>query len=106
MKKTLKKPLTSKKGITILSGEKVEVTFNVRNREGKLLPEYIRLTTEDGRSVITGRFSVVGIEKPSHLKLTKWSFDGVAKSVFGSNVELDGWSYDGSPSWMLVLGYY
>lgn len=41
---------------------------------------------------------------PSMKSLEKWTFDSVCKSVTGKRVEPDGWSDDGSPSWLLALG--
>jgi hypothetical protein len=47
----------------------------------------------------------VGIEMPDIETLEEWSNDGICESVFGERVEPDGWDADGSPSWLLVLGY-
>lgn len=41
---------------------------------------------------------------PSMKTLQKYSFDGIAKSVTGKKCEPDGYSDDGAPSWLLVLG--
>lgn len=41
---------------------------------------------------------------PSIRTLEKWSNDGVAKSIGGKRVELDGHDENGLPSWMLVMG--
>ncbi len=47
-----------------------------------------------------------GFTKPPSMNtLEKWSNDGVAKSVTGARVEPDGYGPDGSPSWLLVLGF-
>lgn len=105
----LNRDLTSKKGTTIKEGERVEIRFDVRGkdpiREGhEFLPYYVSLNTEDGRRIVVSLKNAPGIKKPSMRKLEHWSFDSVAKSVFGTNVEPDGWSYDGSPSWLLALG--
>lgn len=45
------------------------------------------------------------VKAPSLGTLEKWSMDGVAKSLMGKQVEPDGHDSDGSPSWLLVLGY-
>ena len=42
---------------------------------------------------------------PSERKLEKWSGDSVAGSVFGHQVKPDGWDSEGSPSWLLALGF-
>jgi hypothetical protein len=109
MKKILKKTLTSKKGVTINAGERVEIRFDVKGNDGirehnPFLASYVSLNTEDGRRIVTRNLRVAGLKIPSQRKLEHWSFDSVAKSVFGTDVEPDGWSYDGSPSWLLALG--
>jgi hypothetical protein len=69
-----------------------------------MLPNYVSLNTDDGRRIVTSHLEQLGFKKPSLAKLEHYSCDGVAKSVFGSPVEPDGWSHDGSPSWFLALG--
>jgi hypothetical protein len=54
---------------------------------------------------ITAHDKLTGITKPPTLRtLEKRGFDGISKSITGNKVEPDGHSYDGSPSWELVLG--
>lgn len=49
---------------------------------------------------------VTGFKKPpKSAALEKMVFDGIAKSITGKRVEPDGIASDGSPSWLLVLGY-
>jgi hypothetical protein len=106
MKKTLKNSFTSKKGVTINVGEQVEVKFDVKAKgSSEFCASYVSLNTEDGRKILTGNLEKLGFRKPSLRKLEEYSSDGIAKSVFGNSVEPDGWSFDGSPSWLLVLGY-
>jgi hypothetical protein len=107
MTTTTKRSFTSKKGVTILEGEKVSLTFDVKSKTGEILPWAVRLATADGRKVAisTRSFKAAGIRVPSMRKLESWSSDSVCKSVFGADVEPDGWSYDGSPSWLLALGW-
>lgn len=110
MKTKLKKSLTSKKGVVINEGETVEVRFDVRGKDtirehNEFLPYYVSLNTEDGRRIVVPiKLKSLGLKLPGQRKLQRWSFDSVAKSVFGTRVEPDGWSYDGSPSWLLALG--
>jgi hypothetical protein len=105
---TTKRDWTSKKGVTIKTGEKVEVRFDVKGKDGirddvyPFLPSFVSLNTEDGRRVVVP-LKRSGVKLPSGRKLEKWVWDSVAKSVFGTDVEPDGWSYDGSPSWLLAL---
>ena len=42
---------------------------------------------------------------PSVNTMSKWIDDGIARSVTGKRVEPDGHGEDGSPSWLLVLGF-
>ena len=44
------------------------------------------------------------IKAPSLRTLERQDCDGVCKTVTGQRVEPDGFGYDGSPSWLLVLG--
>lgn len=47
-----------------------------------------------------------GFTKPPGLKtMEKWMDSGVAKTVTGKRTEPDGYGSDGSPSWLLALGY-
>ena len=107
---TTKIDFTSKKGVTIKAGEKVEIRFDVKGKDPirddvhPFLPRFVSLNTPDGRRVVTARLKSAGLKLPSQRKLETWSWDSVAKSAFGTDVEPDGWSYDGSPSWLLVLG--
>jgi hypothetical protein len=109
MKTTTKRSFTSKKGITINAGERVTVSFSVKGKHVRddvtpFLPNYVRLTTEDGRSIITRNFKGAGIRVPGVKTLERYAWDSVVESVFGNNVEPDGWDHEGSPSWLLVFG--
>jgi hypothetical protein len=42
-------------------------------------------------------------KEPSIDSLEKWS-EGIAKAIDGAQVEPDGYSPDGAPSWLLVCG--
>jgi hypothetical protein len=108
MKLTTKRDFTSKKGIIIKAGEIVTVKFDVKGKDGvrdenPFLASYVSLNTTDNRRIAM-RLTSSGIKLPSQNKLELWSWDSVCKSVFGTDVEPDGWSYDGSPSWLLALG--
>lgn len=79
-----KRDFTSKKGVTIKSGEKVTVRFDVKGKDGirdenPYLAGFVSLNTVDGRRIAM-RIKSAGFTEP------------------------DGWSYDGSPSWLLALG--
>ena len=108
---TVKRDFRTKKGVEIKSGEKVELSFTVKasanSARGDIYPfhpSYVRLTTDDGRVILTNDLKGAGLRKPSLKQLEYWTWDSVCESVFGTDVEPDGWSYDGSPSWLLALG--
>ena len=104
MKTTTKKSFTSKKGITINEGERVSVSFDVKRKStGEPFAQYIRLTTEDGRRFVTSKLKGAGIRVPSMKQLERWVCDSVCDSVFGSQVEPDGWDSEGSPSLLLAF---
>lgn len=44
-------------------------------------------------------------EVPDQDTLSEWTFDGPAMSVAGNPVDQDGWDQEGSPSWLLALGF-
>lgn len=46
-----------------------------------------------------------GFKVPGMSQLEKMVDAGVATTPTGQRVEPDGWGSDGSPSWLLVLGY-
>lgn len=104
-----KRDFRTKKGVEIKTGETVTISFDCKAKEpirgdvNPYHPSFIRLTTADGRKIITHDLKGAGLKIPSQKKLEWWSFDSVCKSVFGTDVEPDGWSYDGSPSWLLAL---
>jgi hypothetical protein len=53
---TTTKSFTSKKGVTINAGERVTVSIDVKHKStGEPFAQYIRMTTSDGRRVVTGR---------------------------------------------------
>lgn len=44
------------------------------------------------------------IKNPSLKSLERWTMDSVCKSVFGAQVEPDGYGPLGDPSWLIALG--
>ena len=46
-----------------------------------------------------------GGKEPSEKTLMNWENEGYCKTVTGYRTEPDGYGPDGSPSWMLALGY-
>lgn len=103
---TTKRDITSKKG-TIPKGTKV--TLSWKDLDGKDRAHMTRVVDDAGTSVLISTESlpdkVSGVSAvPSTKTLEKWSGDGIAKSVLGAKVELDGWDDQGSPSWVLAMG--
>lgn len=104
MKSTTKmKMVASKIGITIESGESVEVT------KPSDLDNIVRVRTDDGRRILVlarnAHKKLTGfVKEPSMKVLEKWINDSTAKSITGKKVEPDGYDEDGFPSWLLVLG--
>jgi hypothetical protein len=106
MKTTTKKMLKSKKGTVIYSGETVEIRFDVKLKDGTIADSIFSINTEDGRKInIRNPKGVLKMRVPSLKTLERWSFDGIAESVFGERVEPDGHDQYGSPSWLLFFGY-
>ena len=104
---TTKRDITSKKGGTIPKGAKV--TLSWKDLDGKDRAHMTRVVDDAGTSVLVSTESlpdkVSGVTAvPSVRTMEKWSDDGIAKSVLGAKVELDGWDDEGSPSWALAMG--
>jgi hypothetical protein len=102
---TTKAEVKLKDGYTIPPGQKVHIDFAPKSLSSTLM--YV---THGDRvyktNVIIGHRKYTGLSKPPGGKLLeRFSDDCVAKSVTGKRVEPDGYSHDGSPSWLLVLGF-
>lgn len=101
---TTKQEMTwSQHGITIPVGTKLEVYFSEK-RPNLVYFEY------NGRLLVTlcenAHKRLTGFSKPPGLKtLEKYNWDGIAKTPTGHKTEPDGYGPDGSPSWLLVLGF-
>ena len=104
-------------------GSEVKLLRDAKNKNGEFkageslkitgyndkYPYIVKTETSDGRKIsflLSGAWQKLhGFPKPPSMNtLEKWSEEGVAKSVDGHRVEPDGYSPDGSPSWMLVMG--
>lgn len=108
----LKKDIKLKTGDVVPAGTSVEVEFDRRKPERALLTLDFstdnRDYTVDPLKMSAGRLYlyVGGFGKPPSIKtMMNWTDDGVAKSVTGKKVAPDGIGPDGSPSWLMVLGY-
>jgi hypothetical protein len=102
--RTWKDKVTQQPTFTIPAGSKVHVDFSPKVNSANIFITY-KGETKISRTV-QGNHWLKGIAKPPTLNtLEKRMFDGISRSVTGKKVEADGYSYDGSPSWELVLGF-
>lgn len=96
MKPKTQKEIALKDGSTLSKG--LPVTF-IEGKDSRCLvhspnhPEPLQVR-------ITSAFKA-----PSMTTLEKWSYDSVCKTPTGKRVEHDGHGPDGSPSWLLALGF-
>ena len=84
------------------AGSQVNVTFGRTDRLSYMIVE------QDGRSISCRPAKYVkyfGGKEPSARTMMKWENDGYSKTVTGYKTEPDGYGPDGSPSWLLALGY-
>ncbi len=95
--------LTKQPTFTIPIHAHVILEFSPKSNPGFV---YITYNNEVKISkLVNGHKNFTGISNPPSIKtLEKWSNDGIARSVTGKKVEMDGYGPDGSPSWGLVLG--
>lgn len=117
MNVTFRKVAKLKNGTVILAGVKATAEFLVLPSvaDPKVEVNYIQVTIPEGTEINSGdvleddlvfktRKMSTFFKPPTMKTLEKYSFDSVAKSVTGKRCEPDGYSNDGAPSWLLVLG--
>lgn len=116
-KRTLKKDLKLRTGDVIPRGTEVDVLFlGPRHRFGDSLCHLkAEWTGSSGRDytkkpllvkIDTLERKVTGFKRPpSTMSLMKMMDNGITTTPTGKRVEPDGYGPDGSPSWMLVLGF-
>ena len=97
------KAFSLKDGTIITSGTDCALTFNHER------PSLVTILPTGYRQFNTATAKLprffASIEAPSMEELEEANSDGVCPSVLGDRVEPDGWDSEGSPSWMLALGY-
>ena len=109
--RTLKRDVKLKDGRTFPKGSSVEIKFFGDKDNGHKICEVNVLGSTDMsnttyKTAIANLPSTVsGFTKPSNATMEKWVSDGVAKTPTGKKTEPDGYADDGSPSWLLALGY-
>ena len=103
MKATLLRDVSLKSGKFLLAGETAEVVFKTEKVQG-IERNFMEVTMPFGNITFRTTHYSMFFKKPSPRTLERWGNDGVAKSVTGKRVELDGYGPDGSPSWFLAMG--
>ena len=129
MKKTLKRdcnkfskeidPATDKRILesTIPAGTQVDVEFPLMDTSRNPFTgmpvqtknPLIMILSANGitvrcRSTHWNKYFKTNSKLPSDKMIETWVYDGVCKSLGGNRVEPDGWSFDGTPSWLLAMG--
>jgi hypothetical protein len=96
--------VTGRLTFEIPAGSKIHVDFSPKKSPGNIFITY-KGDTKISQTATASKW-IKGIAKcPTQRTLEKRMFDGISRSVTGRKVEADGYSYDGSPSWELVLGF-
>jgi len=109
--RTLKRDIKLKDGRTFPKGSSVDVKFFGAKDNGHKVCEITVLGSTDMSNMVYKTAisnlpkSVSGFMMPSRNTMEKWVNDGYAKTPTGKRTEPDGYADDGSPSWLLALGY-
>jgi hypothetical protein len=88
----------------------------IKLKDGSTLPKGLRVSfipDRDSRCLVHSPAHAEPLQvritsafkAPSMASLEKWSCDGIAKTPTGKRVEPDSHGPDGSPSWLLALGF-
>jgi len=95
--------VTKQLTFTIPAGSKVHVDFMPKTNAARI---WVTFNGETKLARTAGAHTwLTGFRKPPTLRtLERRAWDGISKSVTGKKVEADGYSYDGSPAWEMVLG--
>ena len=100
----LKREVKLKDGRTFHKGDKASVDFIQR-----VFSQFLEITVKGETFTISaykGSSTLTGFAKePSIRTLEKWASDCGCESITGEWCEPDGYGSNGSPSWLLVLGY-
>jgi len=106
IRSSIKNDLQLKSGDVIPQGTNIEFVFVEKDRQYR-----IKIIKTDNAQVKVPILlkaynqNIKAINKiPGEKALEKYVMDGRGKTVTGKVTEPDGTSYDGSPSWLLVLG--
>lgn len=102
---TTKQDIQWRDGTKTPAGTKVHIDFAPKNPSSTLMYVHVGDKVYKTNIIAAHRKYTGFIKPPSGKMLERQSFDCVAKSVTGKRVEPDGYGPDGSPSWLLVMGY-
>lgn len=101
-----KTPIRTKHGEVVPSGSKVTGVEFMRERPSLCLlhvegrPEPLKIQVKNLHAYLAGYMM-----PPSRAKLAEMIAEGKARTPTGKEVAPDAWASDGSPSWVIVLGY-
>ena len=91
-------------GMVVTKGTLVSIEFDKENL-GKVVCHTIGGEKIKFPVIVAYKY-VKGFPKPPTMeKMMKWQEDGFCKSILGERVEPDGIDAQGSPSWLLALGF-
>ena len=100
--------LALKDGTIVPRGATLTVNWNRENPGGASVAVWHRPPADGGPRTLKlgarhlGR--LVAGRLPTLEECQEWTFDSVCETPSGDTVEPDGWSADGEPSWLLILG--
>ena len=95
---------------------KAKTTKEIKLKDGSTLPKGLPVSFiegKDSRCLVHSPHHALPLQvritsafkAPSYATLEKWSYDSIVKTPTGKRVEPDGHGSDGSPSWLLALGF-
>lgn len=99
------KDIKLKSGGVLAKGTAVTITWPDDSRPGLARVVSSDLDIRISSRSLVDYFGRPFVKAPTISALMKMSDDGIAKSLTGKRIEPDGHGPDGSPSWLLVLGY-
>jgi hypothetical protein len=91
---------------TITEGTVCDVRFYKHKHENGFEYDMMEINAPNGAVWnLSTRHGILYFKKmPSMKKIESWVEDSVCRSVTGGVCEPDGYTHDGAPSWLLVLG--
>lgn len=102
---TTKQEIKWRDGTVTPAGTKVHIDFAPKSLQSTLMYVTVGENVYKTNIIVAHRKYTGFLKPPGQKILERQSNDCVAKSVTGKRVEPDGYGPDGSPSWLLVLGF-